>query len=250
MKFMVTADDFGYCKDTFEETLRLYEKGVLDNISIMPNMPFSQKALEFSRSISDFSFGVHLTFCRDSIEAPLSGELSSLVGGDGKFFPRRSAQIRALLSMFSLDDIKSELRRQLDLVAEYVDISYVDSHMHLHKYPIFIRALEEVLPEFGVVKVRRPQNVFSRSNPITITRILGDRWARSLLNSFESTDYFFMGFEEGVPLELDSSSLAGVVEVGFHPGTLEPWKRLETESFLKFYQKVVSASERVSWTTF
>ena len=246
MRFMVTADDFGYCSDTYERTLQLYEQGVIDNLSIMPNMPFSKQALNFSKSNSDISYGVHLTFCRDSIEAPLSiGR--SLAGNDGKFYPRRSAQLRSLLSMYSVEDIKEELRAQLSLVAKYVDISYVDSHMHLHKYPVFFRALKEVLPDFGIAKVRRPQNVFSSAGAFTVTRVLGARWARSLERYFETTDHFFMESVSDKYSSLDVSSLDGVIEVGFHPGLLESWKRTETESFLNYFRNVACNYDRVSW---
>jgi predicted glycoside hydrolase/deacetylase ChbG (UPF0249 family) len=243
MKCMITADDFGYSLDTYLETIRLYEVGMLNNISIMPNMPETKKALAFASVENKASYGVHLTFCRDSIESPLLSDVDSLVDKNGIFYLGRDAQFRALFSRFSVTEIEREMRAQLDVVANHVDISYVDSHMHLHKYPVFMCVLKKVLPEYGIKYVRAPQNVFLPGDGISLTRILSKKWNTLLRQSFHSTHHFYMAGGNKSFMPLVDLGLDGVVEIGFHPGREEEWKREETENTMAFfdsYNKVVS----------
>ncbi|NNE74535.1 MAG: ChbG/HpnK family deacetylase, partial [Acidimicrobiales bacterium] len=131
---------------------------------------------------------------------------------------------------FPTDQIRTELRAQLQRVTDAgVTIDYVDSHKHLHKFPVFAKLLPEVLADFGIERVRRVQNQFEGPTLTRATVWLDRVWKERITTAFTSTDHFFMadGTETNdwwnrVPLDL-----GGSLEVGTHPGAKEAWRANE-----------------------
>ncbi len=95
MRVILNADDFGCSRDTLRATIECFERGYISSASIMPNMPFTNEAVEFAKHASGVSFGVHLIFSRDDLESPLSdpATLATLTDIEGRFY--NSNQVRA-----------------------------------------------------------------------------------------------------------------------------------------------------------
>src|SRR5256885_13602155 len=72
MRIVTNADDFGLDADTTAATIECFRAGALTSASIMPNMPATDQAVEFTLQNPQHSFGVHLTFVCDTVEAPIS----------------------------------------------------------------------------------------------------------------------------------------------------------------------------------
>src|SRR5438105_581666 len=99
MRIIINADDFGYSEDTVRATIECFERGALTSASVMARMPATAQALAYCRQHPEFSFGVHLTFVSDGVEAPLSrpAEIPALVTGRGIFRPTGVIGMAALL---------------------------------------------------------------------------------------------------------------------------------------------------------
>src|SRR5262245_26642107 len=148
MRIITNADDFGFSDDTVEATIGCFESGALTSATIMPRMPATERALEYARTHPEHSFGVHLTYVSDGVEAPVlpPSEIPGLVGEDGLFKNSNVVRVMALLRRLSVDEIQRETEAQIRRVVDAgVAVSHVDSHGHLHKFGPFRDALRRVL---------------------------------------------------------------------------------------------------------
>jgi predicted glycoside hydrolase/deacetylase ChbG (UPF0249 family) len=238
MLVVVNADDFGSSADTVRATIECFEARAVTSATIMPGMPATDEALAYARSRPDLSFGVHLTLTGDGAERPLA-EVPALMRPDGALLPTRAMRLRALARRLPQDQLERELTAQIELVQEAgVPVSHVDSHRHLHKLPAVRRALERVLPRFGIRRVRNVQDVFLRRARTSPTYWLGPLWRRRLMRAFTTTEHFYMptglGDDRWDRRLVDvMPSLSGSLEVGVHPGA-DGWRADERDGALRF----------------
>lgn len=226
MNIILHADDFGYDEDTTKATIELLNKGCLSSASIMPNMPCTKMALEYARTHSDKSFGVHLTYVDHLNPCSIPEDIPSLVNKDGVF--RMSDEIlkdALTLKLETKDIIKESLAQIQVLKNNGVNISHLDSHGHLHKYPSFQIALGTICKLSGIYRVRRVQNVFIAPQKFGPKSLL--RWFlnKGVVSRFKSTDYFYMSasnldtnWSDEILSRLDNLPKSSIIEVGVHPG--------------------------------
>lgn len=254
LRIIISADDFGYSEDTVDATIQCFETGALTSASIMTNMPGTERALEFARRRSEFSFGVHLIFAGDGPERSLidPSKASALVDTQGRFARPGSVRRRALLGVLPRDQIEQEIRAQLSFVSDTgTKISYVDSHKHMHKFAPFRAALARVLPEFGVRKVRNVQNVYVGKPLGSPTFWLNFQWRRRLMELFDTTEHFYMPTSAG-DRDWSGQVLAqmrsGTIEVAGHPGFDEAWRAHEREDLCRFAEHAQEKGhELIGW---
>ncbi|MDB6087281.1 MAG: hypothetical protein JWN85_65 [Gammaproteobacteria bacterium] len=223
---IVHADDFG---ETVEITdgIRLgIEAGVVTSTSVMANMPATLYALPLARRLADrASFGVHLNFCEGR---PMT-EGGTLMGRQGEFHPKRVLFTRAITGLLSLRELEAEITAQVARVHDAgVRISHVDGHKHLHQLPAVSSALANVLPRFGIERVRltRLRRVVASNKPSTLVREFlawrGSRvFARAGLRSpVRTVDLRALVDDELLHRRMKSIvDPAGPVELCCHPGT-------------------------------
>jgi predicted glycoside hydrolase/deacetylase ChbG (UPF0249 family) len=258
MRIVVNADDFGGSADTVEATIACFERGALTSATIMPNMPATDRAVEYARAHPEFSFGVHLTLTGDGRERPLSppGEIAGLVGRGGALLPTRTVRVRAVTGRLSPEEIAREIEAQIEHVrGRGVPVSHVDSHRHVHKLAPFRTALSRALPRLGIRRVRSAQDVWLRSPLLQATYWWGPRWRRALAGKFVTTDHFYMPSSAGdtgwaEPLLEHVRRLPGrTLEVGVHPGTEEEWRADEQRSVAQFARRArEEGHELAAWT--
>ena len=149
---IIHADDFGETIGITNGIRRGIEAGVLTSTSIMANMPATTYALQRVRALAGHaSFGVHLNVCEGR---PLTSG-RTLIDARGEFHPKRILIRRALSGKLSLQELQSEISAQIALVRDAgVVISHVDGHKHLHQLPVVSTAIANVLPRFGIERVR------------------------------------------------------------------------------------------------
>ena len=128
------------------------EAGVVTSTSVMVNMPGTAEALRrIAKLAQQASFGVHLNLCEGR---PLTRG-SSLMDGNGEFLRKRTLAARALTRQLSLSELEAEVAAQIAVLRDAgVRISHLDGHKHLHQLPIVCTAVANVLPRFGIERVR------------------------------------------------------------------------------------------------
>jgi predicted glycoside hydrolase/deacetylase ChbG (UPF0249 family) len=255
LRIILNADDFGMCDDTVRATIECFERGALTSATIMPKMPATAQAVEYARAHPQFSFGIHLTFVTDTVEAPFSdpAQIPALTAPDGKFVYSQVLRRRALLGRVPVDQVERETRAQIGfLIDRGVRLSHVDSHGHLHKFAPFVAALRRVLPDFGITRVRNAQDLYLRKPLTSPTYWFGGVWRRRIMRTFRTTPHFFMPTNLGDAERL--ASLLDVVpdgrefEVGVHPGYAEPWRDAERRAVQDFAPRARGAGNAlISW---
>jgi predicted glycoside hydrolase/deacetylase ChbG (UPF0249 family) len=122
----------------------------------MAKMPATARAIDYAKSHPQFSVGVHLTYTSDGPETPMSEpkDIHELAP-NGRFMETLQVRVMPILNKIPIDQIERETIAQITFLRDQgVKISHVDSHCHVHKFGPFIRALRNVLPSFGITKVR------------------------------------------------------------------------------------------------
>jgi chitin disaccharide deacetylase len=259
MRMVLNADDFGSCDDTVQATIRCFEAGALTSATIMPKMPATAGAVAFAKAHSEFSFGVHLTFCSDGVEVCVSDprNLPALARPDGHFLASNRVRLKALARGIPLSEIQQEISRQLARMADLgVTVSHVDSHGHLHKFPAFAEGLKQTLPRFGIRRVRNVQNVYLRAAFLSPTYWLGHVWRRKLEAAFTTTQHFYMPASTA-DLQWTGEILQRfrgpdfarqTLEIGVHPGWAEGWRKQEMEAIVLFAEEArAQGHELITW---
>jgi len=254
MSVILNADDFGWDSDTVDTTIECFDRGRLTSASVMTNMPRADRALEFASTHPGFGFGLHLCYCSDGDEYPLSpaSEIPDLVGRDGQFLPSNELRRRALVGRVSVAQLVVETRRQIaKMVAAGVQPTHVDSHGHLHKFKPFREALRVVLPEFRISRVRGVQDIYIAGKRRSPTYWLRKPWQTRLARLFATADHFYMPASDGPapwPDKLLDVVGPGILEVGIHPGKEQSWRAKEVEDLGRFVERLRgSGVELATW---
>lgn len=249
MKVILHADDFGYDKDTTEATIELLECGALSSATIMVNMPASKMALEYAAKHPEKSFGVHLTYV-DGLLPVKRDKQTRLTDSEKRFFDSAIIRNNALLLKLNRQEIVDESLAQIQVLKDAgVNLSHLDSHGHIHKFPSFQIALADISKKAGVKKIRRVQNVFVEKPHKGPTRILNwvlDKW---ISMRFKTTDFFYMsannmdtGWADSILAIMDSLPQSATIEIGVHPGHAdtekERWRIAEYNDIKDFSEKL------------
>jgi hypothetical protein len=115
-------------------------------------MPGTAAALRRAPQLSEqASFGAHLNLCEGR---PLTRG-ATLTDAHGQFLRKRSLAARALAGKLSLRELEAEVAAQVGLLRDAgLRVSHLDGHKHLHQLPIVCAAVANVLPRFGIERVR------------------------------------------------------------------------------------------------
>lgn len=149
---IVHADDFGETVQITEGICVAIEAGVVTSTSVMANMPGTADALRRIPQLArQASFGAHLNLCEGR---PLTRG-ATLVDSNGEFLRKRTLVARALTGRLSLRELEAEVAAQIGVLRDSgVRVSHLDGHKHLHQLPIVCAAVANVLPRFGIERVR------------------------------------------------------------------------------------------------
>jgi chitin disaccharide deacetylase len=226
-KLLINADDFGFDHDTAAITISLFEKGALTSATLMTGMPATSRAMDYAKENSNrFSFGLHFNLV--DAHTPLSSKPASLVDAGGRFRNSRAQRIRAMLNLLDSRALADEFECQLRALLDYgVRVTHIDSHGHLHKYPCVLEAIAPVMFKYGIKRVRLPQTLYFRKKML---RALINRYCRSGFGGFETTNHLWAVDEHrtGWFEQLLAGLPDGVTELAVHPGSVEPWRSIES----------------------
>ncbi len=202
------------------------EAGVVTSSSVMVNMPGTAEALRRMPQLArQASFGIHLNLCEGR---PLT-RAATLVDADGRFLRKRVLATRALTRGLSLAELEAEVAAQVGMLRDTgVRVSHLDGHKHLHQLPIVCAAVANVLPRFGIERVRitRLASVRRVRGAMMLAREMAAHhaarvFARAKLRSPVCTvdlRELVAGESLAPPPSLRSGTLAPI-EICCHPGT-------------------------------
>lgn len=247
------ADDFGFNRDTAKTTIDLFEKGYLSSASIMVNCDASDIAIDFAKKHPEFSYGVHLTFVDEIPPVCRKSNISSILK-NGRFFNTKEFIMRALLGNLKINDIKNEMTSQISrLYDSGVIVSHVDSHGSVHKLPVFQKAMEEVLPRFGITRARRVQNIFMQyKRERFLTAMLNSFIQKQISKMFATPNYLYIPahrfdreWSDFLISQMNKLPENSTLEIVTHPGTEEDYRTFECKDIIDFNGKIDNKKHRM-----
>ncbi len=248
MKVILHADDFGFNQDTLDATIECFKLGALSSCSIMANCESSKAAFDFARRNPQFSYGVHLVYV-DNLKPILAPDkIPSLVNDQGTFLPSNDVRKAALLHKLSIKQIIAESQAQIDLVKSAgIDLTHLDSHGHLHKFPSISGAFKQLnINGLPIRRVRGVQNIFIKQPSKTSPNYwLNKYFKHNLSRNFHNPDYFYMsahnmdiGWADSILSIMNRLPDNATIEIGIHPGKSERWRQYEFADIIDFSTKL------------
>lgn len=156
-RLIINADDLGYSRGVNEAIVRCARRGVLSSATIMAGGPAFEHAVELLRELPDLGIGVHLTLTelRSVVSAT---RLPGLVEPSGKLPSTAQAlYARVTIRRSVRDSLLRELSGQMEKVlGSGIRPTHVDTHKHVHAFPVLLDLVLKVAKRYGVRWVRNP----------------------------------------------------------------------------------------------
>jgi predicted glycoside hydrolase/deacetylase ChbG (UPF0249 family) len=170
-RLVINADDFGLCESVNKGIVEAHTKGVLTSTTIMTNMPAAEQAVELAKKLPNLGVGVHLNLTNGT---PLCQDdsLKLLLNAEGNFglSPGKLA-IASLISGKARAAIEAELAAQIQwLIDRGVKPTHLDSHKHIHSFPLVFRIVCRLARRFAIPTMRytfEPKQVCNLPWPVT-----------------------------------------------------------------------------------
>lgn len=150
---IITADDFGITPRISEGMMSLAQKGLVSQLSLLCNMPGTQRALELAKENPKIPIGLHLNLTEGDA---LSGHLTGLTSESSNFFSRKKLFLQLISGRISITQLEKEIKAQIERM-EIAGISpaYLDSHQHIHIFPKISSIIQSIASEKRI-QVRSP----------------------------------------------------------------------------------------------
>ncbi len=240
---IVNADDLGIHPRINEGILSAYRHGILTSCTMLMTTAYFEPTIRDYVRPKALPIGIHLSLTLGKAVAPRH-EVPDLVDADGNL---KLAADRLVLASFKgerggamLRQIRREFEAQLAIARDHgLQPTHADSHQHVHMNPAIFRLVEELLPRFGIDRLRCSREAFHafvlgpdlpdvmRRNNIAKWALL--RWrAAGLRPALATTDDFFGVLYSGAVTKralfsLLRSALPGrSLEICIHPGFQAP----------------------------
>ncbi|WBF66272.1 ChbG/HpnK family deacetylase [Desulfovibrio subterraneus] len=230
------ADDLGIHPTTDQAILLAFKEGIISSATLLMTTPFTEQAADLAIS-ANLPIGIHLSL---TLGKPVAAqnENSELQDNLGWMSRTPAFFFKKLLFLEHrkrlVPQIAAEFSAQLAKAADLgIKPTHVDSHQHVHMARGIMPILEELLPYYGLRKIRLTREplwsarlagkagIWDRRNGIKGAAIY---FSNSKPRSLVTPDHFFGLYHSGV---LNEERLLGILqklpanstsEVGFHPG--------------------------------
>lgn len=225
---VVTADDLGLTDGVGRAVRRAHLEGVVTATSLLAVGRAFDSAVRMLRETPSLDVGAHLAIVGEDPPLLSAPEVPTLVDHRGRFpLSYRTVVRRGLVGALDPEDVRRELRAQLDRIAGAgLALTHLDTHQHVHLWPGVARVVVELAVERGVPVVRLP-----RSRGLGPTRVgvglLSGRLRRRVAAAGLQGTGDYAGLDEagalddaafGRALGRLASGGAETAEVNCHPG--------------------------------
>ena len=236
---VINGDDFGSSPEVNEAVIRAFRAGTLTSCSLMVTGEAFEEAVCLAREHDGLAVGIHLVTVQGRAVLP-PREIPALVDKEGHF---PDSPTYAGLKYYFVRAAREQLAREL--AAQFqrfrdtgLELSHVDSHLHMHVHPVIFGAALRLAEHYGVRRMRVPQDDFWLAACFqkkdlagqAITALIFGMLTRHMRTQLRKRGFFFAERVYGhflsggmtldyVLLVLDHLS-STTNEIYFHPGTL------------------------------
>jgi len=224
-KIIINADDFGLDLKINRAIIKCYQHKIVSRISFISNTDFFLQSIDLLKSSHIEEVGVHLNLAGPGTGRPLSGNLAGAVDKDGLFFLNYTQVIgRLMFKKIKLDEVEKEFRLQIERVLKGgFKISHLDSHQHLHLFPVVSDIVLKLAREYEISYIRCPYSEARNIISIVVNRFSAGLRGKIYNSNLITSDYFkgfdFSGrLDTGKIYNVLDSLKEGITELMVHPG--------------------------------
>jgi predicted glycoside hydrolase/deacetylase ChbG (UPF0249 family) len=227
---VVNADDYGLTDGVSQGILRAHREGIVTSTSVLALAPGFSTSGKWLAEEEGLGVGVHLALVGEDPPLLSAGEVPTLVDRRGRLATNwRAFLARAGARRIDPADVARELRAQLEAVRGLgLTITHLDSHQHLHLWPLVRDVVLDLAVAEGIRAVRVPRSTtaFPGTGVNVLARELARRAAdRGLAFPQQAAGVDEAGRMDGgrIAAALDrlARSGAATVELSAHPGSPE-----------------------------
>jgi predicted glycoside hydrolase/deacetylase ChbG (UPF0249 family) len=208
--------------------LRGHREGVVTSCSVVAIGPAFAATIGWLQDAPDLGIGLHLAAVGEDPPLLSPPEIPTLVDRNGQF-PlswRRFLQ-RTIAGRVDPADLRREFAAQAQrMFSVGITPTHVDTHQHLHLWPLVRDVVLALARELGIGAIRVPRSAGRTLRALAVNR-LASRLSRRALSAGLRFPTAFAGLEESGRLDVDalqaildrlSPSAAGGCELVCHPG--------------------------------
>ncbi|WP_028044637.1 ChbG/HpnK family deacetylase [Candidatus Stoquefichus massiliensis] len=150
-KLLIRGDDLGYSEGVTLGMISAYEKGIVNSMAVMINMPYAKEAILLAKKHKGLCLGLHVNVTNGKALAPID-QIPTLVDENGIFISSRlrREQLAKGETLFNEDEAYLEAKYQIERYIEWVgDIpEYID--FHVLEVPELIHPILRIYKEYHV----------------------------------------------------------------------------------------------------
>ena len=165
---IVNADDYGLTESVSAGILRAHHDGLVTSTSVLAVAPGFARTGKWLADEADLGIGVHLAVVGEDPPLLAPSEVPTLVDRRGRFAVSWRVFLgRCLAGRVDPADLRRELTAQVEAVeALGVGVDHLDSHQHLHMWPLLRPVVIDLAVARGVPAIRIPRS--HRRSPVSV----------------------------------------------------------------------------------
>jgi chitin disaccharide deacetylase len=155
---IVNADDLAIHPSINAGILSAYRSGILSSSTMLMTTPYLDETIKSFVRPAALPIGIHLSLTLGRAVSH-ADQVPNLVNENGEF---KLSAVHLICRSFASDlgrqllrEITTELTAQLQLACDIgLRPSHADSHQHVHANPVIFALLEDLLPRYGIDRLR------------------------------------------------------------------------------------------------
>ena len=157
---IVNADDYGLTEQVSRGILRAHREGIVTSTSCLALAPGFALSGKWLLEEDDLGVGVHLATVGEDPPLLTAREVPTLVDRQGRLPTSwRVFLARATAGRIDAADLAREFRAQLEAVQQLgLDVTHLDTHQHLHLWPLVREVVLDLAVASGIKAVRVPRS--------------------------------------------------------------------------------------------
>ncbi|MFQ5852775.1 MAG: carbohydrate deacetylase [Candidatus Binatia bacterium] len=153
-RVIITADDYGMCDAVNEAIEKCLETGMVRATCAMMNMPAYGATASLRKQFPQSSIGIPWNVTQGRPVLPAS-QVSSLVNGNGLFYPAAELKRRWLSGKAELSELQSELRAQFERLNQIMGRpDFWNTHQNVHVFPGLFQTFVKIGRELSIRAMR------------------------------------------------------------------------------------------------
>src|SRR5215216_2525023 len=238
---IINADDLGIHPSINAGILSAYRQGILTSCTMLVTTAYLEQTVRDFVRPATLPIGIHLSLTLGKAVAPV-GDVPDLVDDSGNLKLSAGQLVASSLTRKGalVAQIRRELAAQLGRARDCgLNATHADSHQHVHMNPLIFAAVEDLLPRYGIERLRycrEPFPAFALGSdlPALLKRFNPVKWALLRWRSAQvqpklatNDDFFGVIYSGAITKKALYSVIARMpadrsLEICIHPGFPAP----------------------------